>query len=60
MCDASSAEVMAKMLRTSSSTTSTLRPARTESPLVGPLDHAALGLGQLGLHAMEEKRRLVE
>ena len=51
---------MAKMLRTSSSTTSTLRPA-TEASLWRLASSDRLGaFGQLALDAVEEQRGLAE
>ena len=50
----------AKMLRTSSSTTSTFLPMQVLVGAVQPLERLALGLGQVGDHAMQEQRRLVE
>ena len=50
----------AKMLRTSSSTTSTFLPASASSRLVQALEHALLGRRQVGDHAVQEERGLVE
>ncbi len=56
----SSSVVSAKMLRASSSTTSTLRPRSTSLEAWRRLEHLLLGLGQVGDHAVQEERRLVE
>ena len=56
----SSRLVSAKMLRTSSSTTSTLRPCSGSSLWCRRLDHLLLGRRQVGDHAMQEQRGLVE
>ena len=56
----SSTLVSAKMLRTSSSTTSTLLPAKTAVGAVQLLEHPALLLRQLRLDAVQEQRGLVE
>ena len=48
------------MLRTSSSTTSTFLPASTGSVVVQLLEHLPLGLGQVGLDAVQEQRGLVQ
>ena len=48
------------MLRASSSTSSAVRPTRSSSELVQPLQHALLLGRQVGHHAMQEQRGLVE
>ena len=56
----SSTLVSAKMLRTSSSTTSTFLSAQHVVACVQLLDHALLGLRQARHDAMQEQRGLVE
>ena len=56
----SSSEVRAKMLRASSSTTSTLRPCEDLVGAVQPLEHRLLLGRQIGDHPVQEERRLVE
>jgi hypothetical protein len=56
----SSTEVSAKMLRASSSTTSTLRPAQHLRRVVQAVQHGLLLGRQLGDHAVQEQRRLVQ
>ena len=56
----SSRLLSAKMLRTSSSTTSTLRPLQRLVAVVQLLDHALLGFGQVGDDPVQEQRRLIE
>ena len=50
----------AKMLRASSSTSSTVRPTRSSSELLQPLQHPLLLRRQVGHHAVQEQRGLVE
>ena len=56
----SSRLLSAKMLRMSSSTTSTLRPVQRLIALMQGLDHLLLGLGQVGDDPMQEQGRLIE
>ena len=56
----SSTLLSAKMLRASSSTSSTVRPTRSSSELVQPLQHALLLRRQVGDDAVQEQRGLVE
>ncbi len=56
----SSALDSAKMLRGSSSTRSTVRPTRSSSERVEPLQHVLLFGRQVGDDAVQEQRRLVE
>ena len=56
----SSTLLSAKMLRASSSTSSTVRSTRSSSELFEPLQHALLFGRQVGHDAMQEQRGLVE
>ena len=56
----SSTVVRAKMLRASSSTTSTLRPRKDFVGSVEALEHLLLGFGQIGHDAVQEQRGFVK